>query len=90
MIAHMRVLLQSTGEILQARDDLHMTENPRHLAVRSKEHFSQNSAIFHHLRECDTCKSSFGLNSFRVLHSCRDEFELNFKEALSIKDKKLK
>ena len=62
----------------------------RHLAIRVAEHLSERSgsAIFDHLRECQTCRHSVCLDNFTVLSNAQSDYVLRIKEALLIKEKK--
>ena len=57
----------------------------RHLVARVKEHKSNRSQIGMHLSNCTVCNHSFNCNSFKVLGSSRNDFEVQIKEALYIK-----
>ena len=61
----------------------------RHLQSRVREHteatYANNSAIFNHRLNC-TC--SVKLDNFKILHSTRNEYDLNIAEALYIRDVK--
>ena len=57
----------------------------RHLATRVKEHGHSSSAIHDHLEICETCKSKYSVNCFKVLERGNNDLEITIKEALHIK-----
>ena len=46
------------------------------------------SAVFNHLSSCETCKSNFSCDSFSIIDSGKNDFEITVKEALHIKFEK--
>ena len=62
----------------------------RHLATRVKEHGTSPSpsAVSNHLSSCETCKLNFSCDSFSIIDSGKNDFEITIKEALHIKLKK--
>ena len=60
----------------------------RHLATRVKEHTQSKSAIHDHISVCKQCKESISCDSFKILDSGRNDFEISVKEALHIRYKK--
>jgi len=59
----------------------------RHMAIRTKEHFTGESAIYDHISQCELGRNST-IDNFRVLNSGNSDFEIKIKEALYIKYKK--
>ena len=59
----------------------------RHLVTRVKEHgtASTPSAIREHLKQCDTCRTEYSINNFRIIDSGKNDFDCCIKEALHIK-----
>jgi hypothetical protein len=62
----------------------------RHLAIRSKEHFTRQSAIFDHIKNCQTCSQSSTIDNFEIIDTGKFDFDLYIKEALHIKYNKPK
>ena len=62
----------------------------RHLATRVKEHGTSlsPSAESNHLSSCETCKLNFSCDSFSIIDSGKNDFEVTIKEDLHIKFKK--
>ena len=58
------------------------------MATRVKEHEHLTSAIHDHLLTCESCKSEYSFNSFKILDSGKNDFETTIKEALHIKHSK--
>ena len=58
--------------------------------IRVKEHGTSpsNSAVSNHLTSCETCKLNFSCDSFSIMDSGKNDFEVTIKEALHIKFKK--
>ena len=61
----------------------------RHLAIRSKEHLTGNSAIFDHVQNCRDCTNA-SLENFKILNCGNSDLEIKILEALQIKDLKPK
>jgi len=61
----------------------------RHLGIRVYEylhHKTLKSNIKDHIDSCDTCKEkNLDINSFKVIHSCKTEYETRIQKALLIK-----
>ena len=66
------------------RNQSYIGKTMRHLAVRSKEHFSGRSAVHDHISKCVACKHC-DINNFRILTSGKSDFDSKIKEALLIK-----
>lgn len=77
-----KVIYQFTGSCDESISYVGKTK--RHLAIRKKEHFQGNSAIFEHISVCESCKFC-NLKNFKILNTGRTDFELKIKEALYIK-----
>ena len=62
-------------------------ETTRQLIVRIEEHAkpNKNSAIFDHLKQCNSCHVNFLHNQFEVLSRSSSQFDNMIKEAISIK-----
>ena len=75
-------------ECLRDANKVYIGKTMRHLATRVGEHKNQNSAIYDHLLSCETCKLKYSCNSFRVMDSGKNDFEITIKEALHIKNSK--
>ena len=60
----------------------------KNLATRVREHGTSPSAVFNHLSSCETCKSSFSCDSFSIIDSGKNDFEITVKEVPHIKFKK--
>ena len=56
----------------------------RHLAIRSKEHLENNSAIFDHIKTCQNCQNS-DIENFQILSTGNSDKDIRIKEALLIK-----
>ena len=69
-------------------NSIYIGKTIRHLATRVKEHGASPSAVFNHLSSCETCKSNFSCDSFSIIDSGKNEFEISVKEALHVKFKK--
>ena len=72
------------------KNNIYIGKTIRHLATRVKEHgFSPSpSAVSNHLSSCETCKLNFSCDSFLIIDSGKNDFEVTIKEALHIKFKK--
>ena len=61
----------------------------RHLSTRAKEHLSlhttQRSEVKTHLESCGPCREATPEVNFRILKSCRTDFETRVQEAWMIK-----
>ena len=59
----------------------------RHHTTRVKEHLERdkNSHIYQHLQANLACKNACDENAFEIIDTARTQYELNIKEALSIK-----
>ena len=75
---------------LRDANNIYIGKTIRHLATRVKEHGTSpsNSAISNHLTSCETCKLNFSCDSFSIMDSGKNDFEVTIKEALHIKFKK--
>ena len=75
---------------LRDANNIYIGKTIRHLATRVKEHGTSpsNSAVSNHLISCETCKLNFSCDSFSLIDSGRNDFEVTIKEALHIKFKK--
>ena len=69
------------------RTKSYIGKTKRHLATRSKEHFTRPSAILEHVNHCKICKQSSSIHNFSVLDTGKNDFELYIKEALYIKNR---
>ena len=56
----------------------------RHLAIRSKEHLENNSAIFDHIKTCQKCQNR-NIENFQILSTGNSDKDIRIKEALLIK-----
>ena len=72
---------------LRDATNIYIGKTIRHLATRVREH-DTSPAVFSHLSSCETCKSSFSCNSFLIIESGKNDFEITVKEGLHIKFKK--
>ena len=72
---------------LRDTNNIYIGKTIRHLATRVKEH-GTSSAVFNHLSSCETCKSNFSCNSFSIIDSGKNDYEVTVKEGLHIKFKK--
>ena len=75
---------------LRHANNIYIGKTIRHLATRVKEHGTSpsNSAVSNHLTSCETCKLNFSCDSFSIMDSGKNDFEVTIKEALHIKFKK--
>ena len=75
---------------LRDANNIYIGKTFRHLATRVKEHGTSpsNSAISNHLTSCETCKLNFLCDSFSIMDSGKNDFEVTIKEAPHIKFKK--
>ena len=73
---------------LHDANNIYISKTIRHLATRVKEHGASPSAVFNHLSSCETCKSNFSCDSFSIIDSGKNDFEITVKEFLCIKFKK--
>ena len=60
----------------------------KHLATRVKENGTSSSAVSNHLSSCEIYKLNFSCDSFSIIDSGKNDFEITVKEALYIKFKK--
>ena len=76
---------------LHDANNIYIGKTIRHLATRVKEHITSRSpsAVSNHLSSCETCKLNFSCDSFLIIDSSKNDFEVTLKEALHIKFKKL-
>ena len=75
-------------QCLRDANNVYIGKTMRHLATRVREHEYVGSAIHSHLLACTNCKTHYSCNSFSVLDSGRNDFEITVKEALYIKRSK--
>ena len=73
---------------LRDANNIYIGKTIRHLATRVKEHITSHSAVSNHLSSCETCKLNFSCDSFSIIDSGKNDFEITVKEALHIKFKK--
>ena len=71
---------------LRDANNIYIGKTIRHLATRVKEHGTSpsNSAVSNHLTSCETCKLNFLCDSFAIMDSGKNDFEVTIKEALHI------
>ena len=72
-------------QCLREANKVYIGKTMRHLVTRVKEHEHSTSAIHDHLLSCLDCKNNYSCNSFSILDSGRNDFEICIKEALHIK-----
>ena len=77
---------------LRDANNIYIGKTIRHLATRVKEHGTSPSpsAVSNHLSSCETCKLNFSCDSFSIIDSGKNDFEITIMEALHIKFKKPK
>ena len=75
-------------QCLREADKVYIGKTMRHLATRVGEHKHLTSAINDHLSSCETCKSNYSSNLFKILDNGKNDFEITIKEALHIKGSK--
>ena len=75
---------------LRDANNIYISKTIRHLATRVKELGTSpsNSAVSNHLTSCETYKLNFSYDSFSIMDSGKNDFEVTIKEALHIKFKK--
>ena len=71
------------------QNNTYIGKTKRHLQDRVREHteasYANNSTIFNHIINCN-CRVN--LDNFKILHTCRTEYDLNIAEAVYIRDLK--
>ena len=75
-------------ECLHDTNNIYIGKTIRHLATSVKEHGTSPSAVSNHLSSCEICKLNFSCDSFSIIDSGKNDFEITIKEALNIKFKK--
>ena len=73
---------------LRDANNIYIGKTIWHLATRVKEHGTSSSAVSNHLSSCETCKLNFSCDSFSIIDSEKNDFEITVKEVLHIKVKK--
>ena len=73
---------------LRAANYIYIGKTIRYLATRVKEHGTSPSAVSNHLSSCETCKLNLSCDSFWIIDSDKNDFEITIKEARYIKFKK--
>ena len=73
---------------LRDANNIYIGKTIRHLATRLREHGTSHSAVSNHLSSCEICKLNFSCDSFSIIDSGKNDFEITVKEALHIKFKK--
>ena len=71
---------------LRDANNIYISKIIQHLATRVREHGTSpsNSAVSNHLTSCETCKLNFSCDSFSIMDSGENDFEVTIKEALHI------
>ena len=75
-------------QYLRDTNNIYIGKTIRHLTTRVKEHGTSPSAVSNHLSSCETWKLNFSCDSFSIIDSGKNDFEITVKEALHIKCKK--
>ena len=63
---------------LRDANNIYIGKTIRHLATRVKEHGTSpsNSAVSNHLTSCESCKLHFSSDSFSIMDSGKNDFEV--------------
>ena len=72
-------------QCLRDANQTYIGKTKRHLVTRVREHGQSSSAIYEHLGSCDSCKSKFSCESFKILDHGKNNLDISVKEAIHIK-----
>ena len=75
-------------QCLSDSNKAYIGKTKRHLTTRVKEHCQGPSAIQNHLDNCRVCKEKFSCQSFAIMDSGQNDFDITIKEAIYIKSHK--